>query len=285
MPILRGDYNNLDVPEDILNKVVLDDLLFVDVLNAGPRTGTGLDETSTTQRGEVKNHWRWRALIPGNGGEDGQIVFGFNLKQAPSVASDAAQYAGRSSIGAGSNLGSDHTHSQSDSEEAAFSDVSSLGKPPVVESDNRSRFESQGSTEGQGNVEGGRTSFNDDEARNIAPSIRSSDGNEIAQPVKEGAPVPGCLEIQVRTHTARSVKAIFSCSFRLKAKTTFRELFDAVVSRGMLPFHFRKLDAAYFGCRDGMCVVYYVFVLFLADLRTFRHLTVLRPRLPGSKMG
>jgi hypothetical protein len=40
---LNGDYTPADVPLEILAKIVKDAVLYVDVLNAGPMAGTGLD--------------------------------------------------------------------------------------------------------------------------------------------------------------------------------------------------------------------------------------------------
>ncbi|KAJ3547012.1 hypothetical protein NMY22_g1826 [Coprinellus aureogranulatus] len=47
----------------------------------------------------------------------------------------------------------------------------------------------------------------------------------------------------------------FTRSFPLKAGTTFGQLLQSLVSRGMEEMKFRKLGTAYLGCRDGVCVL------------------------------
>jgi hypothetical protein len=74
-----------------LAKVVKDDQLYFDVIDAGAMAGTGLDDRTAADEGLVKNHWMARVLMAG-AGVGGQIAFGINVALPPSIASDAGQY-------------------------------------------------------------------------------------------------------------------------------------------------------------------------------------------------
>jgi hypothetical protein len=93
--VLKRRLYSTNVPADILAKVVLDDQLYFNALNAGvnsshpvifnkpyPRPSDRQDQTAT-DKGLVKNHWMARVLI----------AFGFNVAlppAAPGIASDTA---------------------------------------------------------------------------------------------------------------------------------------------------------------------------------------------------
>jgi hypothetical protein len=61
--VLKRRLHLTDVPADILAKVVKDDQLYFDVLNAGAMAGTGLDDQTAADKGFVKNHWMARVLM------------------------------------------------------------------------------------------------------------------------------------------------------------------------------------------------------------------------------
>jgi hypothetical protein len=89
--------------------------------------GTGLDPQTAARRGLVKNHWMWRVLVSGAAGLTGQIVFGFNVAPAPSIASGAGQHAGSSRV----DSGSDYAGSKVGSEVEVYSEVGSKGSLPL----------------------------------------------------------------------------------------------------------------------------------------------------------
>jgi hypothetical protein len=120
-------------------------------------------------------------------------------------------------------------------EGAKFSPVGSVKKPPLV------------SSEGQGSA-----------GTNSPSKLAATEahgGSIVMQPLTEGPPVLGVLDIAVRPRAEATLSTRFTCSFRLKPGTTFHELLHAMISRNMEPFLFRKIGMAYLGCRDGMCVI------------------------------
>jgi hypothetical protein len=98
-----------------------------------------------------------------------------------------------------------------------------------------------------------------------AISIHSSDGRFILQP-SEGAPVPGVFDIKVRSRVVPSWSTFFIRTFQLQPGTTFGQLLNTMTTRKMEPFKFLKINAAYLGFHDGMCVVFYKFAACVAEL-------------------
>lgn len=237
MSIFDDNYTSTTVPAQILDLPIKDNLIYVDVLNAGRKVGLTLDEQAAEDKGLVKNHWTWRVLLDSPSGLTTQLQFGFNLKKTQSVASDVAQCGGSSRWG-GSSIGDRDINSD---EVGVHSDVKSvLEKPATIDI---------GSLWAQATQLG---ITDDSSAQRIAPSILSSTGSAINQPT-EGAPALGSLVIKARSRTGPSLRAYFTRSFTLAANTTFGQLLEAMTTRKMEPFMFRKIDTAYLGCRDGMC--------------------------------
>ena len=58
--------------------------------------GSGLSDEAAEDKGLIKNHWMWRFLVKGTGNLTGQIQFGFNLKETPSLPSTLAAATGLS---------------------------------------------------------------------------------------------------------------------------------------------------------------------------------------------
>jgi len=265
---LHGDYTSRDVPQEILNKVTLDGLINVDVLSMGAMAGSGLSDEAAEDKGLIKNHWMWRFLVQGPGALTGQIQFGFNLKETPSVPSDQAQYArssDRSFDSSSGGAGAVSTRSLASDDSAKFDDVSSINKPPALSSSGEHVISDAPSVIG-------------------VPSIRSSLGGFIQQP-SEGPRVPGTFDITVRPRTDPSWSHRFTRSFHLAPGTTFGQLFHSVTSRGMEPFHFRQVEFARFGCRDGMYIFYCLlhnFLLIICFRFSYRAVLSLLPR--GSRM-
>ncbi|KAH8995900.1 hypothetical protein EDB92DRAFT_1814374 [Lactarius akahatsu] len=56
---VKGDYTPATVPQNVLDAIVKDGTLFADVLNAGAKLGTGLDDQANN-RGQIKNQCRSR---------------------------------------------------------------------------------------------------------------------------------------------------------------------------------------------------------------------------------
>ncbi|PPQ89212.1 LOW QUALITY PROTEIN: hypothetical protein CVT25_001279 [Psilocybe cyanescens] len=91
-----ADYAPDTVPDYIKDRVVENDVLFGDVVNAGVNAGAGLGDEEATDCGVVKNHWAFRAHL--NFSQDGrknlgQIQFGMGIKCSAGVGSDEGQYA------------------------------------------------------------------------------------------------------------------------------------------------------------------------------------------------
>ena len=60
---LRGNFTSRNVPQYILDKVILDDKINIDVLSVGAMAGTGLSDEAAEDKGLIKNYWMWRVLI------------------------------------------------------------------------------------------------------------------------------------------------------------------------------------------------------------------------------
>ncbi|KAI5980880.1 hypothetical protein EDD15DRAFT_2357806 [Pisolithus albus] len=229
----RCDYTSSNVPDEILGMVSLHDSINVDVLSMGAMAGTGLSDHAAEDKGMIKNHWMWRFVVKRPGTLTGQIQFGFNLTETPSVPSDQAQYARSSDRPFDSDSGDPgafSTRSIGSDEGARFDDVSSINKPPDV------------------------LPTSGEHAASDTPSavdIRSALGGVIQQPSR-GPRVPGTFGIFVRPRAEASWSHRFTRSFRLAPGTTFGQLFRSVTSRGMEPFCFQQVGLARFGCRDGI---------------------------------
>ncbi|KIK22515.1 hypothetical protein PISMIDRAFT_497578 [Pisolithus microcarpus 441] len=180
MSIFDDNYTSTTVPAQILDLPIKDNLIYVDVLNAGRKVGLTLDEQAAEDEGLVKNHCTWRVLLDSPSGLTTQLQFGFNLKKTQSVASDVAQYGGSSRWG-GSSIGDRDINSD---EVGVHSDVKSvLEKPATIDI---------GSLWAQAT----QLSITDDSsAQRIAPSILSSTGSAINQPTEDMV----CVE-QPRKH-------------------------------------------------------------------------------------
>ncbi|KAI6120133.1 hypothetical protein EDD16DRAFT_1577784 [Pisolithus croceorrhizus] len=156
-----------------------------------------------------------------------------HLREIPSAASDVAQYRGSSRSGE-SSIGDRDTSSD---EAGVHTDVGSvLEKPATI------HIGSLGAQVTQLSVTG------ENPALPIAPSILSSTGGVVDQPT-EGAPALGSLDIKARPRVDRSLRAYSTRSF---TNTTFGQLLEAMTTRKMEPFMFRKIGTAYLGCRDGV---------------------------------
>ncbi len=83
----------------------------------------------------------------------------------------------------------------------------------------------------------------------IEPSSQSGGGADII----EGAPAPGQLYIKVRDY-GEPFSTLKSFSFALKGTPQLWRFVEAIASRDMQLFSFRKLNFSFFGCRDFMFV-------------------------------
>jgi len=246
---VKGDYTPATVPQNVLDAVVKDGILFADVLNAGAKAGTGLDDQEATNRGQIKNHWSFRVLA--DFGKDGrqdiwQIQFAMDVRREASIPSNVGQYV--RSIRSNADTSSDPT----------YSPVGSIGKPPAVDSEGSVSFALPGAAaaaSGDGSPDAHSVVFSDVESQGKPPKITSSDGVVFEQPT-EGAPFPGYFNIKVRARTAPSLSVIVVFRLELAAGITFGQLLKALVDRHFEPFHFRKLGFAYLGCRDFMCILF-----------------------------
>ena len=240
-----GDFTPATVPQVILAKLIKDNTLYADVLNAGPMAGTGLTPQQAIDRGSSKNHWSFRVLIDfaeGDNQKTWQIQFDMQLNSLPSIGSNEGQYAGSSRSDPESN--------------EVFSDVGSLNKPPALGSEGGIAVALPAAdTGGNGNHDIQTPVYSDVGSFNIPPTVTSNDGGVIQQPT-EGAPFPGFLNIKVRDRSAPSNSTLVVFEFKLATGITFGQLLSALTDCHMEPFHFRKLGVAYLGCRDFMCVLF-----------------------------
>ncbi|KAG8730308.1 hypothetical protein FRC10_002894 [Ceratobasidium sp. 414] len=211
----EGDYTSAYIPDDILNSVIKDNVIFADIVGAGPM--------AAEDKGMVKNHWVWRVLIVGNTAV-GQIKFGFNIGPLPSVLSDQGQYAGTSRGGSDP----DHASSKGDSDGAIYSNVESITKPHAIGKDQDSIMNNASEVSSNDVAKASDSA----KSKPMAPSIQSADDSFVHQPT-EGAPVPSVLEVKVRFQTQPSQSTYYTCSFNLKTGTTFRELLDTMISSHM----------------------------------------------------
>ena len=191
---LRSEFTPANVPAVLLDIAIQDDLIFADVLEAGPKAGSDLTPQQARDKGMVKNHWTWRALLligEGADAETWQIQFGMDVAPEASVGSMDGRYAASSRAGR-SDFASD----------MPFSDVSSVGKPPLLGAESgvpgplpapTAAVSDEGSGSGNGNGEGGSDGqsvlFSDAGSQHTPPKIASSLGGFIDQP-SEGAPRP-----------------------------------------------------------------------------------------------
>ncbi|CAA7264598.1 unnamed protein product [Cyclocybe aegerita] len=236
--IVDADYMPETVPEYIKNMVIDKGVLFVDVLNAGAKVDTGLEDEEATNRGLIKNHWMLRVYADfGQGGRKdiGQIKFGMDVDRAASVGSNEGQYArsNRSDPDAGSDV--------------VYSPVSSsFGKPPAPSSDDGvpAALPLVPAT-GKGSHDSHYSQspspvVSDVESVGKPPDIASSDGFRFQQPT-EGAPHPGVFNIKVRGRTEPSRAIVVVFKLALIPDITFGQLLEALLHRNMLPFFFRKI--------------------------------------------
>jgi len=214
----RGNFTPQNVPQDILDKVILYDKINIDVLSMGAMVGTGLSDEVAEDKGLIKNHWMWRVLIKDEeSGFIGQILFGFNVDLGSTVGSNEAQYAPSINRPFSSESGSVDTHNSQNPGSDGNGSYSDVAQSVV----------------------------------RLPPIKASSDGHDIQQP-SEGAPVRGQLDIIVRPRAEPSWSHRFTRSFALNPGTTFDQLLRSMTSRGMEDFRFRKLGTAKLGCRDGI---------------------------------
>jgi hypothetical protein len=61
--LVQGDYSFDTIPDDVRMKTVVDQILHVDVLDAGEMAGTGLNTEQSSDLGKIKNHWEGRVQI------------------------------------------------------------------------------------------------------------------------------------------------------------------------------------------------------------------------------
>ncbi|KAF8325313.1 uncharacterized protein EI90DRAFT_3128881 [Cantharellus anzutake] len=231
--LLEGDYSIENFPPAILNLVIQDAQIHADVVNAGHVVGTQLQ---TEDQGLMKNHWYWRGKLS-VGGVLGQVQLGFNFQ---SFASNQGQYGGSSRVG---HSDSDHAPSVSGGG-SVYSDFGSQGKPPLVEEGVEVAMAICG-------IESEETRVGSDKDDLSPETVALIDDWIINQP-SEGAPALGIFEIRLRPRTDASYSTCHSFSFNLKAGTTVGDLIHSIRSRPMQPFLFRKINGAFFGCRDGM---------------------------------
>jgi hypothetical protein len=265
---LRGDHTADDVPQVLLDKVIKNSTIFADVLAAGPMVGISLDSKSAVD-GLVKNHWIWRVQFD-EGSTIYQIEFG--VTPAPqSVGSNEAQYVGSSRDGSLSSPGSsinkpldvnkpvvvsgsgqENTGDNGSASDSSLSSPgSSVNKPPVVNKPVVVSGSGQENTSDNGSAsdKSPLDKFSEIGSPNIPPSILSDKGGVTQQPT-DGAPVPGLLNFKVRRRDTPSFSTYAVHTFALAPGTTFGSLLRSLTSRGMEPFHFRKVGYAYLGCRD-----------------------------------
>ncbi|CAA7264994.1 unnamed protein product [Cyclocybe aegerita] len=235
--VVDADYTPDTVPGFIKDKVIENGVLFVDVVNAGAKVGTALEDHEATDCGLIKNHWTFRAHLDfGQDGRDdlGQVKFGMDIKRSVSIGSNEGQYArsNRSDPDTGSDM--------------VYSPVGSFSKPPAPSSDDGFPAAlplvpatGEGSHDSHDSQSAG---VSDVESVGKLPDITSSDGLLFQQPT-EGAPHPGDFNIKVRSRTepSRSVVVVFELA--LAPGTTFGQLLKALIDRNMLPFFFRKIGA------------------------------------------
>jgi hypothetical protein len=119
--LVQGDYSFDTIPDDVRMKTVVDQILHVDVLDAGEMAGTGLNTEQSSYLGKIKNHWEGRVQIRnGPTPKDEQaVIFGVEPDTTFSVPSDVAQYAGSTS----------RSGSSDSSSIPISSDIGSEGKP------------------------------------------------------------------------------------------------------------------------------------------------------------
>lgn len=216
----------------------------LEVLNAGPMVGIGLELRQAMNRAQTKTHQRYHPVVEGGGGKRYGVGFGFD-PEVPDVGSNQAQ--------AGSVFGSEgdrvdfygsdddvnltEKQDNSDSPER-FSPVGSIDEPPAL-SDNGAS----------------------------PPSVfcysrrlwcigrqppRSTHDTVIRKRV-EGKPQSGRFNIQTvnREELSTNAFAVFELPV-LHEGLTLGDLTRGIGERGMEPFFLRELGGAMFGCRDFM---------------------------------
>ncbi|KAN0129395.1 hypothetical protein V8E53_012879 [Lactarius tabidus] len=203
------DYTLENVPDEV-RKIRLVGVLTIEVLGVGPM-----------------NHISYFANVhPDDANNDcNTIRWAMNvLNPTASVGSNEAQYAasiGRSEL---SSLSDFSTRGKP----LPLSDTSSIATRPSVISDNSSSAPRDGSFQDAGS---------------------DSTDSAIFAPLPEGAPALGRLDIKVRGYGGKSISAVEVFTFHIIDEPTFGHFLDALVTRGMFPFYFRKLGFAFLGCR------------------------------------
>ncbi|KAG5649629.1 hypothetical protein H0H81_002786 [Sphagnurus paluster] len=235
--VVNADYTADTVPDDIKIKFIQKDVIFVDVLDAGPQVGTGLSREEATGLGML-------TLVKTASGK-------FNLEWmlpvtlARTRASKPVQPL-RSWLPHQPVLQSRRQHHQKST--ASSSDEGTPAALPLLPATGEGSHDSHGS---QSSV------VSDAEVESVGkpPDITSSDGRRFQQPI-EGAPYPGDFNVKVRGRLDPSSSIIVIFELRLASGTTFGKLLDALSHRKMQPFCFRKIGFAYLGCRDFMCILF-----------------------------
>lgn len=272
-------YNRQDVTDEVLSLVVKGGVIRIKVMNAGPMAGLNLSDTDAADRGKMKNHWRFAAVLEDDSGTSYGITFGVDPKMPASVTSSQAQEGGSSNDAA--SVWSDNDHFEFHEDEQNVDTVGSK-EPPMLSDDvvwkdmfshDKSgaavvhAFPSIRSASGVPTGSKGKPPmWSDEEAfEHIvsrdksgaaivhAPAgIRSASGVYIRQRA-EGTPQAGVFGMRVTEYYTPSENAF--AVFHIPVTTerlTLGEILLTFEEQGMFPFFFRKLDFAIFGCRDFM---------------------------------
>lgn len=237
-PNLFGEWSAKDVPQHILDVEIEDSTLFADVLHSGPRSGSGISSEEARIKGMSKNHWVWRftfKFMNTNTGlsDTGGVQFSMEMKEIESVGSNVARYVPSS----GGRLSDGGTFSDFTPDKAAPPPWSAASVP------------SDTSSNKGGSIGSGSDRFSDVSDQKYPPSIRSSDGRFIQQPVS-GVPHPARFKVRCKDWRTASRAALVTFSFKLRPRTTFGNLLKELKKANFEPFLFRKLNFAFLGCRD-----------------------------------
>jgi hypothetical protein len=262
---LVGAYTRETVPDALLSLAVVGGVISLEVLNAGAMGGTGLTAEQAAEKGLMKNHWRWHAVVSGEKGRPLGVTFGFDpVEESSSVKSDAAQGGGssrgRSSIGSDGDrfslYGGDgnpvqYSPAGSEGKPPQYSPVGSKGKPSPL-SDKGGAFKPYPLSD-KGDALKPVVTEDASGAKIVsAPaSISSTRGDVIHQPAS-GTPKPGVFNIKVVDRATTSFSAFVVFELPIRDKLTLGDLIHALDERHMEPFYFRKVSFAIFGCRDFM---------------------------------
>ncbi|ETW76121.1 hypothetical protein HETIRDRAFT_455685 [Heterobasidion irregulare TC 32-1] len=242
---LFGRYYRQDLTDEVLSLVVQGGVIRVEVMNAGPMAGLGLSDADAADRGKMKNHWRFAAVLKDDNGTSYGTTFGVDPENPASDEQNADFVRSKEPPMLNKDVVWKDIDRSGTAVVRAFPIIRSAsgvptgskGKPPMWS--DKEDFEHIVSLDKSGAS-----------IVHAPAGIRSASGVYIRQRA-EGTPQAGIFGLRISEYYTPSDNtfAVFHIPVTIE-RLTLGEILLTFEEQGMFPFFFRKLDFAIFGCRD-----------------------------------